>query len=350
MPRDVNATVLAEAQGAYNAPHYLLEIALTSGTIYFTNDNVAVTHPSGGNVYNPLGFTFEGVDTSITGKYSSVRFDIDILHPTILAAVRAGALQGRDITIKQLLNGFTSSALYATTIFRGILQSPQCNDESLAIEAVSPLYALNRECPKRRIQTNCQYAFNDDDCLGGGAVTSTGISFQAVSNAIYDTNNGFGGFTDSMAITVSGSTNNDDTYTIDSVVSSGRIDVNESLTGESAGASITITPDLEKETAGTADAGGSTTELVDAARTEADNYWRTGELEFTSGDNSGESQQVKESTSGSVTVIFPFTNAIAEGDEYVIRRGCNHTSHDCKLNHNNFANYGAFVTIAKRES
>lgn len=104
-------------------------------------------------------------------------------------------------------------------------------------------------------------------------------------------------------------------------------------------------------TTGTADAGGSTTTMVDAARTEADDYWRFGTLEITSGDNDGLIRPISDfvAATDTTTLLYPFPYTIAAGVTYTIRRGCNKTSQWCSVNHTNWANSGGFVGLPQRK-
>ena len=100
---------------------------------------------------------------------------------------------------------------------------------------------------------------------------------------------------------------------------------------------------------GTADSGTTST-MVDAALTEADDYWNYGTVTFSSGNNDGLTRPISDFTAASDTVTFqyPFPNAVAAGDTYTIRRGCNKTSHWCSIKHDNWQNYGGFVGLPQR--
>jgi hypothetical protein len=73
-------------------------------------------------------------------------------------------------------------------------------------------------------------------------------------------------------------------------------------------------------TTGVADAGGTTTTMVDSALTEADDYWIGYDLVFTSGSNAGESQTVTDfvAATDTITVGTAFSNAPSAGDTYML--------------------------------
>ena len=106
---------------------------------------------------------------------------------------------------------------------------------------------------------------------------------------------------------------------------------------------------LADEKTGTADAGSTATVLKDSDRTEVDDYWKDGQLEMTSGENSGEVRQILSSTSGEITLLFAFPHAIAKGDTYKIRRGCDKSIKSCRDKFHNEINFGGFVTVPGRE-
>ena len=109
---------------------------------------------------------------------------------------------------------------------------------------------------------------------------------------------------------------------------------------------------LADETIGTADAGSTSTEMIDSARTEADDYWNDGVLEMTSGDNNGEKRQIIDfdNVTNKTTLIYAFSNAISSGDDYIIKRGCDKTALKCRNTFDNFVNFGGFQMIPKEKS
>lgn len=81
--------------------------------------------------------------------------------------------------------------------------------------------------------------------------------------------------------------------------------------------------DILKAVSGTADAGGSTTTIVDAERTEADtDYWKGSYVAITSGACIGQVRQISgfNATTDTITVSRAFTQSIATGVTYIILR------------------------------
>ena len=97
---------------------------------------------------------------------------------------------------------------------------------------------------------------------------------------------------------------------------------------------------------GTADSG-TTGYMVDAARTEAEDYWKDGYIVFSSGDNDGEIRIVKEWdwNNGKFTFDYALPNTIAAGDNYTLYQGCDKSLTKCKSRFANQANFGGFPHI-----
>ena len=102
---------------------------------------------------------------------------------------------------------------------------------------------------------------------------------------------------------------------------------------------------------GMAEAGGSTTTLIDSAnRTEGANYWAHGYIYFISGLNIGHKRLIVDYawSTGTLTFDYALPNAVANGDRYFIYRGCDKTVDTCKNTYSNNARYRGFHTITLR--
>ncbi len=102
-------------------------------------------------------------------------------------------------------------------------------------------------------------------------------------------------------------------------------------------------------TAQTADADCTTILIKDAARTEDDDHWRDGIIEFTTGDLDGEKRIINKSASGEITVITPFSDSASAADQYTIIRGCTKIPTDCIGKFDNWINFGGFVAVPQKE-
>lgn len=107
----------------------------------------------------------------------------------------------------------------------------------------------------------------------------------------------------------------------------------------------------DEQTAQTADAGSTQERLVDAARSEADDYWNDGFVTFTTGDNAGfPARKVSDSDQGSTYVDFetPWPYTIDAGDQYTIIQGCDHTDNTCQSRFDNMVNYGGNLSVPRK--
>ena len=91
--------------------------------------------------------------------------------------------------------------------------------------------------------------------------------------------------------------------------------------------------------------GGSTTSITGSDITEASGYWRRGYVKFTSGNNDGQRQTIKDSAVGSIELDNPLPYAPVSGDTYEIRAGCDKTLYMCSGDYANEDNFGGFHTI-----
>ena len=97
----------------------------------------------------------------------------------------------------------------------------------------------------------------------------------------------------------------------------------------------------------TIDAGSTTTEIIDAARTEVDDWWNDGLVSFIDGGNIGEFRKVVDFIAATNKIILDFSlpKAPATGDRYNIERGCDKAYDSCKGRFANQARFGGFKDI-----
>lgn len=85
--------------------------------------------------------------------------------------------------------------------------------------------------------------------------------------------------------------------------------------------------------------------FIDSGRGEATGYFDRGVLTWTAGANAGLSAEVKEFVSGGTIRLFlPMGRAVAIGDEYTLRRGCDKRATTCQA-YSNFVNFRGFPSI-----
>ncbi len=97
----------------------------------------------------------------------------------------------------------------------------------------------------------------------------------------------------------------------------------------------------------TVDANSTTAYIIDAQRTEANDYWNNGWVHFLTGDNINRSRHIVDFIAADDKAIMDYTlpNTPGVGDEYIIRRGCDKTLDRCENTFSNEDNFGGFHTI-----
>ena len=111
------------------------------------------------------------------------------------------------------------------------------------------------------------------------------------------------------------------------VAGSDSLDVNAEEINASSTAAGALRDWLEKGTRLTSDNGGTTTTLVDAGLTQADDYWNGSLLIFRTGANSGRTAIVTDFDADSDTITFApaVPNAVATGQGFALIPGLGHS-------------------------
>ncbi len=93
--------------------------------------------------------------------------------------------------------------------------------------------------------------------------------------------------------------------------------------------------------------GDPKTEFNDLARTEADNYFAYGVIQWATGAaNEDQRMEVKKNTStGDITLSAPVRKPIEAGDPYIMHRGCNRLATTCKTVFNNIERMRAEIFL-----
>ena len=114
------------------------------------------------------------------------------------------------------------------------------------------------------------------------------------------------------------------------------------------------TATLKQEQTDTVAVGSTKTSIKLATVNNADKYYAIGEMEFTSGQNLGQTRKVITWTQSTKTAVvdFGFTYTPQAGDAIKIRRGCDKTFNECKTRYTeidaangNTANFHGFPTV-----
>lgn len=112
--------------------------------------------------------------------------------------------------------------------------------------------------------------------------------------------------------------------------------------GNYCGFSISAT-----QSTGSVSAGSTQSLIIDPSRTEADNFWKHGIIEFTSGANVGAKRRITgySLSSKEIGIDIVLFNTISIGDTFIIKQGCDKTLDWCKDTLANELNFGGFHTL-----
>lgn len=87
--------------------------------------------------------------------------------------------------------------------------------------------------------------------------------------------------------------------------------------------------------------GSGQTQTFSTGLSMTTNFYALGRIVFTSGANAGISRTVKSNGSGSISLIQPLPNPLANGDAFTIYAGCDLTQGTCTTKFNNLNNFKA---------
>ena len=90
-------------------------------------------------------------------------------------------------------------------------------------------------------------------------------------------------------------------------------------------------------------------EFNDLSLTQADGYFKYGQVTFTSGNNAGWTRECKSYADGNFKMLFPFPYEIQSMDEYEAIAGCDNYFATCKSKFDNAIHYRGFPHLPGRD-
>jgi hypothetical protein len=200
----------------------------------------------------------------------------------------------------------------------------------------------------RKYGYKCDAEFGSTRCFIGWPITAVDLG----SNWIAIDGDMTALFAATDRLVISDSTGNDGEYTVSSdSYNSGEdrteIILDETLPSDVADGRINGYEKLRQS--GSATSVTSKSVFSDSTRSEADDYWKYGVLTFTSGNNNGFSREVKDFSSGEITLFLPMPYDIEAGDTYYIYPGCDKDPDTCKNTYDNFINFQGFPHLPGRD-
>nr|DAR57088.1 MAG TPA: minor tail protein [Caudoviricetes sp.] len=187
MPKTVPAAVLTEAQKAANNPIYLIELALSGGTVYLAATNADITF--NGHTYNGWGIDFSAVTNQITGGVDRVSVRMDNTGNAMSAHVVGSDWPGRILAIKRVFGNLLSSGSNVMTVFAGTMAAPVVNQSYVEVMALSPMARLNKQAG-RLYQNLCPWEYGGTECGDSGSSCDKTLAACAANDNVQR----FGGF------------------------------------------------------------------------------------------------------------------------------------------------------------
>ncbi len=332
----------AIAQGGVRLAE-LYEIELANGEKYrYTNHDRDITWDAAGNTYTAAPIERGPIRFNSDGQYDECELTLGIQGTAFLNQVHRNLLESARITHKRI-RWDTSYAADEEIILNIWVPDVSFNRSTLSFRMLSLLDSLNILVPAHSYQDPCNNFLFDDTCgltranydysgtaTAGSRTTLTDASAGTLYKVDFDT--GDSGNPIEIGETITGGDNG---YTAVAV----QVVYLTSTTGTIWYVELSNSANYNNNEVLTA-VGDTVT--VNGTPAEDTEFYEQGELEMTSGDNSGESRPIL-SVSGSVrTVLWPFVSDIALNDTYKIYPGCDFCPATCEARFNNVDNWRGF--------
>jgi hypothetical protein len=311
--------------------------------IRVTNHDKDIIWDAAGNTYTSIPSLNRGpIRFNSDGRYDECEVSLGIQGTDFLTSIHANILESAKITHKRIRwdASYAADEEYTLNIWRPDLNY---NASGLSFRLLSLMDSLNIQVPAATYQEPCNHFLFDTSCgLTRASYAYTGTATAGTTTTLTDANAGTlykvnfdaGDSGNPIAIgeTITGGDNG---YTAVVV----QIVYLTSTTGTIWYVELSNSNNFNDDETLTA---GADTVDVNGTPAEDTSFYEQGELEMTSGNNSGESRPVL-SSSGSVrTVLWPFPNAIAAADTYKIYPGCDFRPATCDARFNNKTNWRGF--------
>lgn len=316
----------------------LFILELSDGNTYrYTTHNRAIIWDTGSNTYTPVPIQRDTVSYTTNFEFGEVSIAIANISTDISSEVNNDILERAVLTIKRIRWDASYASDEEFTIFTGFLDV-DFNRKILNLTVKSKFASLSVQIPKYVFEESCNYNLFDNLCdLTRADYAYAGTATDGTRTTIIDVNRGsvfkvaFDAGDSSNAIergdTVVGGNNSYAAVVV-------QITYLTASTGYVWYVEISNPANFEDDEVLTSDGDTITVNGTPAADT---TFYELGEVEMTSGDNSGQKRPISLDASGTVTVLWPFVSAIATSDTYNLYPGCDLQGVTCdqKFNHSN---------------
>lgn len=315
-------------------------LELADGTVYrYTAHDQQIVWDVGSNVYTPIPIDRGEVSFTTNFEVGEIGVILTNINTDISDDVDNDILERAKLTIKRIRWDVSYAADEEFIVFEGFLDI-DFNRQILNLSVKSKFANLAVQIPRFVYEEHCNYDLFDNLCgLTRSDYAYDGTATDGTRTTLIDVNKGSvfkvafdtGDSSNSIARgdTVTGGDNG---YTAEVV----QILYYTSTTGYVWYVELSNSNNFDNDE--TLTSGGNTID-VDGTPAADDTFYELGELEMTSGDNSGQKRPIALDSSGTTTLLWPFVSAVVTSDTYKLYPGCDLRGVTCN---NKFLNSDAF--------
>jgi hypothetical protein len=316
----------------------LFEIELASGEVYrYTTHNVDLVWDAAGNTYAAaMPLSRSEATYRNTGQFDEISLYLANMDGDLANKVFSGAFDTAILTCKRIRWDAVYAADEEITVFKGPVNISY-NRRVLMISCQPTIGTLNIQVPRHTWQENCNYALFETGCgLVRSAYKYSGIATGGTINQVIDNTAGsvyyvaFDGADEDNPLTVGEIINGSDGTPGAAVCIS--IAYKSASTGVIYYCQVTH-QFVNNETI-TGDDSGNTVR-VNGTPAEDTDFYEMGEIEFTSGVNTGQRRQIYGHSGAGRSLNRAVPAIVRAGDLYDIYPGCDGTGNTCR---NRFGN------------
>ncbi len=325
---------------------YILEIA--GGTVYrYTTHGTPIIWDTGSNTYSPIPMERKKATFTTNFEVGEVGVVLENIGLTISPDIDKGILERATLTIKRIRWDATYAADEEFVVFKGFIDI-DFNRKILNLSVKSKFANLAVQIPRFVYSENCNYNLFDNLCgltratyaYAGTATAGTRITMtDAIRDVVYKVAFDVGDTANPIEI---GDTLDNGAVTAQCLA----ITYLTATTGwvwyqELSGANYVDDAVLDN--------GGSDTITVNGTPSADATFYEMGEIEMTSGDNSGHQRPISLDSAGQITVLWPFISVVGVGDTYNLYPGCDLRGITCEQKFHNEDIFRGFLYVPRIE-
>lgn len=327
---------------------YILEIA-DGTTKRYTTHNQPIIWDAGNNIYTPIPMDRAEVSFTTNFEVGEVSVVLSKISIDISDDIGSDILERAVLTIKRIRWNVSYAADEEFIVFEGFLDI-DFNRKILNLSAKSKFANLSVQIPRFVYEECCNYNLFDSLCgLTRADYAYSGIATDGSRTTLVDSNRGS---VFKVAFDIGDSSNpiergevvtgGDNGYTAEIV----QIVYLTTSTGYIWYVELSNSNNFDDDETLT-----SSGDSVDVNGTPAaDNtFYELGEVEMTSGDNSGQKRPIALDVTGTLTFLWPFVAAIASSDTYDLYPGCDLRGVTCGQKYHHEDVFRGFLYVPRIE-